>query len=174
MNKIRITRMTVDHLPAIVEIEKAVFPDPWSYESFVEAISLSEKCWIAQKGPTVIGYLITQWVMDEIHILNVAVSPDRQRQGVGAALLEYLLDIARQSGMRDVYLEVRMSNQAAQALYTKYAFAQLAVRKRYYRDGEDARVMHRSLISLSPSEESEDTGCNDLGMARQSYGARMV
>ena len=162
-----ITPMTTDHLPAVAEIEQSVFPDPWTPESFLEVIGITDKCWVAaQKGRT-IGYLITQWVSDEIHILNVAVSPDFQRMGIGAALLNFLLRLGEQHGMRDVYLEVRSSNQPAQALYLEHGFVKLAVRKRYYRDGEDALVMHRTLADSCLQADGELPAGNGSGIERQ-------
>lgn len=158
--------MTMDHLPAVTAIELAVFPDPWTYESFLEVNSMTDKCWVAVQAERVVGYLITQWVSDEIHVLNVAVSPDRQRQGIGATLLNFLLDSGEQQGMRDVYLEVRLSNQAAQALYVEHGFARLAVRRRYYRDGEDALVMHHALLSSCVQTDGELPADDDSGIER--------
>ncbi|MDD5087881.1 MAG: ribosomal protein S18-alanine N-acetyltransferase [bacterium] len=155
MTDVTIIPMTLDHVPAAAEIERTVFPDPWTADSFFEVIGITEKCWVAVKGERTIGYLLTQWVSVEIHLLNVAVTPDCQRTGIGAALLNFLLCLGERHGMRDVYLEVRLSNHAAQSLYLGCGFTKLAVRKRYYRDGEDALVMHRALTDFHLPADDE-------------------
>jgi len=167
MTDVAIIPMTMEHVPAVAEIERMVFPDPWTTESFFEVIGMSDKCWIAEKSGRVIGYLITQWVSDEIHILNVAVKPDAQRRGIGASLLNFLFHLGGQQGMRDVYLEVRLSNHAAQALYFQFGFTKLAVRSRYYRDGEDALVMHRMLVDACLPVDGVLPVRNDSGRERQ-------
>ncbi|MFZ5432199.1 MAG: ribosomal protein S18-alanine N-acetyltransferase [Calditrichota bacterium] len=160
---IKILPMSSDHLAAVADIETSVFPDPWSAASFLEAMSFSDKCWVAVAGNRVAGYLVTQWVMDEIHILNIAVAKDMQRRGIARQLLEMLLDSGKRCGIAEIFLEVRKSNHPAQALYHAFGFTALTTRKRYYRDGEDALIMHCPLVTddypsedLSPSAESSD------------------
>ena len=138
----KILPMTSDHIAAVTAIEKSVFPDPWSAESFFEAMSFSDKCWVVRSKKNLIGYLMTQWVMDEIHILNIAVAPEIQRKGIGNLLLEYLVNQGYLNGMKEIFLEVRVSNKSAQALYARFGFSVLTTRKKYYRDGEDAFIMH--------------------------------
>lgn len=167
MTDVTIIPMTMDHVPAVADIEREVFPDPWTHESFLEVIGMSDKCWVATKSGRVTGYLLTQWVSDEIHILNVAVSGEQQRTGIGAAMLRFLFRSGERQGMRDVYLEVRQSNHAAQALYLSHSFEKLAVRRRYYRDGEDAWVMHRSLADSCVPVNGELWAGDDFGIERQ-------
>lgn len=149
---IEIVLLAVDHLPAIHAIEQAVFADPWPASGFLEIASLSDRNWVAVSGADVVGYLITQWIVDEIHILNIAVAPHCQHHGIGGRLLEFLLGCGRDAGMRDVFLEVRPTNAAALALYERFGFARLALRKSYYPNGEDALVMHY------PIDGEADTG----------------
>lgn len=83
------------------------------------------------------------WLMtDEAHITTIAVDPDYQGHGIGELLLIGLIDRAKQIGARWLTLEVRVSNHVAQALYRKYTFKEMGVRRKYYSDnGEDALVM---------------------------------
>ena len=90
----------------------------------------------------VIGFLGLWLMVDEAHIVTVAVRPDARRRGAGELLVAEALDIARECGARIVTLECRVSNTGAQALYEKYGFTRAGIRKRYYTDnGEDALIM---------------------------------
>jgi ribosomal-protein-alanine N-acetyltransferase len=153
---IKFLRMTTDHLAPVLAIERRVFGDPWSDAAFLEVLSFSPHNWVALAGGEVAGYLMTQWVLDEIHILNVAVDAARQRQGIGRRLLAFLLQKAARRGMRDLFLEVRIGNAAAIALYRSFGFADLTRRKRYYPDGEDALVMHCRLAAEPTDETTTD------------------
>jgi ribosomal-protein-alanine N-acetyltransferase len=89
----------------------------------------------------VLGYILFWHVTDEIHLLNVAVSPQVRRQGIGRALVLDLLDYARAHAAAKVLLEVRASNAAAIRLYQELGFEEFNVRKAYYSDGEDGIEM---------------------------------
>jgi ribosomal-protein-alanine N-acetyltransferase len=88
-------------------------------------------------------------VADEVHILDVAVHPGHRRRGVGRLLLQHILAEARQNGVRSASLEVRVSNQPAIALYQALGFQQVAIRRQYYENGEDAFLMVCSLSDLT-------------------------
>ena len=140
---LQIVELNADHLPDVLEIEKASFRDPWTLQSFRNFIILYRTNWVALRNGKVAGYLITQWVLDEIHILNVAVRQEYRRQGVAAELLNFLFQRGAGRRIKSVYLEVRESNEAARLLYTRFGFSELGLRKSYYQDGENALVMHR-------------------------------
>ncbi|HEY3294450.1 MAG TPA: ribosomal protein S18-alanine N-acetyltransferase [bacterium] len=146
---ITLVTLTPDHFAAILKIEKAVYKDPWSAASFLEIMSFSPNNWVAMVDGHVVGYIITQWVIDEIHILNVAVAEEMHRKGVGSKLLSYLVAEGQKQGMRDMFLEVRVTNTPAQALYERFGFKPLSVRKKYYGDGEDALVMHCAMPEIA-------------------------
>jgi len=94
------------------------------------------------RGDTVIGYIIFSEVVDELHVLNVAVHPEYRRRGIATALLTSLHKMALERGRAFAYLEVRESNKAAQALYLKFGYKPLTKRKAYYSDNhEDAVIM---------------------------------
>jgi ribosomal-protein-alanine N-acetyltransferase len=148
---IRIEKMNPGQLSSILKIEKSVFKDPWTAASFVEVMSFSPDCWAALAGDEVVGYVVTQWILDEIHILNIAVAAEMHRKGVGTRLLDYVITEGLKHNMKDVFLEVRVGNSAAISLYERFEFKALTIRKKYYTDGEDALVMHRTL----PAQESD-------------------
>jgi ribosomal-protein-alanine N-acetyltransferase len=142
VDEITVEALTPAHFASVLKIEKAVFKDPWPAAAFLEVMSFSANCWAAMANGQVVGYLITQWVLDEIHILNVAVSPEMHRAGIGSKLLNFVVAEGQKQGMRDMFLEVRVSNVAAISLYMRFGFQVLSTRKKYYTDGEDALVMH--------------------------------
>ena len=86
------------------------------------------------------GHAVAWWVAGEIEIMTLAVSPNCRRMGLGMTLLQSLLAKRTHS---NAFLELRESNKAALALYTRAEFEIVGRRKRYYRDGEDALVMRR-------------------------------
>lgn len=156
--EIRIVPFTTEHLTSVLHIERSVFRDAWTASAFLEILSFSDKCWVALAGEEIAAYLITQWVLDEVHILNIAVAPAYQRRSIGRRLLSFLFDLCRMQGMRDLYLEVRVSNAPAISLYEHFGFRELTIRRRYYPDGEDACVMH---LHLSDNESAEADKEND-------------
>jgi ribosomal-protein-alanine N-acetyltransferase len=96
---------------------------------------------------TVVAFLVSWHVADELHVLNVATRHDRRRRGIGRALMHAVMGYAREEKMRHVLLEVRRSNVAAIALYRSVGFFAMGVRSRYYPDDEDAVEM---VLMLDP------------------------
>ncbi|MBU0502415.1 MAG: ribosomal protein S18-alanine N-acetyltransferase [Candidatus Margulisbacteria bacterium] len=92
----------------------------------------------------VVGYIGVEKIAGETHIINMAVHPDYRRKGVGKKLIETILNDS------DVFfLEVRISNVAAQKLYEKFGFKNVGTRKKYYQDnGEDAYIMRREVVPI--------------------------
>mgnify|MGYP004655595921 FL=1 len=143
MEKYEIVPMSAQHIDDVAEIEKLCFSDPWSREMFAEELANSSAhyCVCLAEGVTV-GYAGYWCVIDEGDITNVAVHPKYRRRGIGAALMEHMLREAEERKMVFLSLEVRVSNEPAIALYERYGFERVGVRKRYYSDnGEDAAVM---------------------------------
>lgn len=136
-------------VPAIVEIERASFGDPWSEGTFRDLLRLRQAIFlVATEGlsESVCGYVIAAAVADEAEVLNLAVAPQSRRRGLGGRLLDAGLGMMRERGAREVFLEVRESNAAAIALYTSRGFAGLARRARYYRNPvEDALVLRHAI-----------------------------
>jgi ribosomal-protein-alanine N-acetyltransferase len=90
----------------------------------------------------VVGFIGIWFMVDETHIVTVAVRESERRKGVGELLLLAAFDLSREKGVPALTLECRVSNIAAQALYEKYGFQRLGIRKRYYTDNnEDAVIM---------------------------------
>ena len=128
---------------AVWELEKKCFSVPWSEES-IRAMFSEKGYWnlTARDDGSLVGYIGMKAVLDEADITNVAVDPDRRRQGIGKMLLRELLAKAGELGIRRIFLEVRVSNTAARALYEQAGFRTVDARKNYYeKPKEDAYIM---------------------------------
>ena len=135
-------------LPAIHTLEVASFADPWPLTGFRELLDRSHVTFevVETAAGALLAYFIVLRAADEAEVANLAVQPHARRAGIGRAVLERLLARAAQEGVRAVYLEVRESNVAAQALYAAHGFVQAGRRRGYYRKpDEDALVLRRVL-----------------------------
>jgi [ribosomal protein S18]-alanine N-acetyltransferase len=143
------------HLPAVLAIEEQVQPRPWSERIFRSELGQSNRCYlVAHHGGSVVGFAGVLLVLDEGHVTNIAVDPSWHRRAVATRLLVRLCRTAVERGSRNLTLEVRMSNDGAQALYRRFGFAPGGVRKAYYPDNrEDALVMWAHDIDLPSYEE---------------------
>lgn len=146
--RIDVRLATVDDVDAIVAIEKAAFSDPWSENSFHEALAHPAVFFACAQSDAggVAGYVVAWFAADEGEIANLAVSPTAWGGGVGRALLTSALDVATSRGASAVYLEVRDSNDRARRLYRSSGFEEVGRRRRYYRHPvEDAIVLRRAM-----------------------------
>jgi ribosomal-protein-alanine N-acetyltransferase len=130
-------------LPAVIEIEKVSFTTPWSETSFFNELKNPRSFQkVAKKGGKVVGYICGGWIIDEGHILDVAVDPKYRSLGIASALVSLAIERLREEGCRFVFLEVRDSNEPAKKMYAKFGFEFLGTRKNYYLSpSEDAVIM---------------------------------
>ena len=140
-----ITQMTADHVSQVAELEKLCFSDPWSESSVASELENELAYWlVAIEGDRVAGYVGSQTVLGETDMMNIAVHPDYRRRGVAETLVNALVDALKGKGSHCLTLEVRASNTPAQKLYEKMGFAQVGLRKNYYRNPkEDARILQK-------------------------------
>jgi ribosomal-protein-alanine N-acetyltransferase len=133
--------------PAIYDIETASFKTPWSYESIRADVCLNENAYyfVAEEDGNIVGFCGIHAVLDEGHIMNVAVKPEYRGRGVGEALLRTMI---AQTDLEAYTLEVRVSNRAAISLYKRLDFETVGIRPEYYID-EDALIMWRRKPVLS-------------------------
>jgi ribosomal-protein-alanine N-acetyltransferase len=122
-------------LPELARLEAECFPDPWSEDAFGELLASPGGLALAavDQGDRVIGYLVARRILDESEILNLAVATPWRRHGVGRALLQAALEELGTKDVRQVFLEVRESNLAAQRLYGGLGFRPIGQRPNYYR-----------------------------------------
>jgi [ribosomal protein S18]-alanine N-acetyltransferase len=136
--------MKVTDIPAIMEIEKLSFADPWSEVSFEDEITANDLAYyiVSLINGNITGYAGMWVVLDEAQLTNVALHPDYRGQGTGTEILSYMIELAKQLGASIMTLEVRKSNQIAQRIYRNLGFTVRGTRKNYYPDnGEDAILM---------------------------------
>lgn len=141
--EITICPMAAADLEQILAIERASYPLPWQEQHFNDELNSSTATPLTAFDPDgrVVGYICALQVLDEGHILNVAVDPACRGAGIGRLLVQRVLDDCRAQGAAFVSLEVRVSNGAAINLYQQLGFVETGRRKRYYENGEDALLM---------------------------------
>jgi ribosomal-protein-alanine N-acetyltransferase len=132
------------HLRAVLRIEQSVYPRPWSMGLFMSELGNrgSRVYLVVRVGGAVVAYGGVMLVTDDGHVTNLAVDPAWHRQHLGTRLLHALASAAIDRGAKNLTLEVRASNHAAQALYRAFGFAPAGIRKGYYVETkEDAIIM---------------------------------
>lgn len=149
---LEIRRLTYADLPQIIAIERRAFPTPWSLAMFVLELSKpSGICLVALEERRVVGYVVCSRYDTVWHVMNIAIDPERRREGIATALLGRLFGQADEPG-EQYTLEVRTSNDAAIALYEQFGFRSAGVRPGYYHDNkEDALIMWRTVAEAQPA-----------------------
>lgn len=145
MLPITIRPMSKKDIPEVLSIEQASFPSPWTEGMFLQEVRdnrLSHFV-VAQYKEEIVGYAGFWIVLDEAHLVNLAVAPAYRNQGIGRQLLMVILKIAINKGAQKATLEVRASNLNARKFYQRFSFKPVAVRKGYYHSREDAVIMWR-------------------------------
>jgi ribosomal-protein-alanine N-acetyltransferase len=136
--------MTLDDVAAVHEIERLSFATPWPAYAFEQELKGNRlaRYVVARAGGRVVGFAGVWLMLDEAHVTTFGVHPDWRRQGIGRQLLLSVCELSATIGARRMTLEVRVSNEAAQALYRSFGFEIAGRRPHYYTDdGEDALVM---------------------------------
>jgi ribosomal-protein-alanine N-acetyltransferase len=141
--------MRLADLPAVLELEEQLFaPDTWTAAMYRDELARTDTrhYLVAEEGDRVVGYAGLIAYDDEAHVSTIGVAADRQGEGIGARLLDALLDEAdRRTPV--VLLEVRADNELAQGLYRRRGFTEIGRRRGYYQpSGADAVVMKRELL----------------------------
>ncbi len=152
----RLQPMEVSHLDAVMAIEVQAYPFPWSRGNFIDSIASGYWCCsLISASGELLGYQIVMTGLDELHLLNLTVAPDHQGQGHALLLLRALEEHARREDAHWLWLEVRPSNGRARALYERFGFEQVGLRKGYYPDAggrrEDALVLRRAVEPPTPA-----------------------
>ncbi len=150
-----ISQMTEHDLLEVVEIEESTGLSRWGWEAYYGELARPKETVmlvarpitpVTAEGFRILGFIAARLVTDELHINNMAVREGYRKCGVGSLLLGCVLEEGKMRGARRSYLEVRLSNNAAQALYKRFGFRAGDRRPRYYADPvEDALVMNATL-----------------------------
>ena len=141
-----IVNMNASHVEAVAAIEKECFgADAWSLRSVTSELENCLALWlVAVEDGRVAGYVGSQTVCNETDMMNVAVTADFRRRGIGEALVLALVEELKAMDSHSLTLEVRASNAPAIGLYGKLGFQQTGLRKNYYRNPrEDALILRK-------------------------------
>ena len=156
MTTVELRALGLTDLRAIEEIERRSYPTPWSRSMFASELAKPSSICLGAfdlDSDELVGYLVISRYVDAWHVMNVAVSPDHRRRGIGTTLLEQLFELTAGRGRRGYTLEVRVSNRDAIALYERLGFRPRGVRRGYYTDNrEDALIMWKDPVSDSTEE----------------------
>jgi len=140
--------MTPDDLDAVLAMEQRLHAFPWTSGNFADTLTAGYSTWLMRADQQLLGYAVMMLVLDEAHLLNIGIVPERQRTGLGGVLLQHLFAVARSQGAMRVYLEVRQSNISACGFYRRHGFVQIGERSDYYpalNGREAALVFERTL-----------------------------
>lgn len=142
--EMQIVPMGLADIGAVSKIEALAHSHPWSEKLFLSNFGRRYFNHLIMFSDQPVGYFVASSVAGEVTLMNIAIAPDKQGNGLGAVLLQFLIDYAKANNELEIWLEVRVSNKRAIALYQKLGFVEVDKRKAYYpleNGREDALVM---------------------------------
>ena len=140
--------MRASDLDAVMAIERVNFPFPWSEGNFKDSMNSGYICLVMEQANQVVGYAVLMMVLDEAHLLNISVDKSYQGKGWGRYLLVHMMDVGREKGGLNMFLELRPSNHSALGLYESMGFNEMGIRPGNYpahNGREDAVLMGMAL-----------------------------
>ena len=147
--EVHLEPLSIGRLECLQAIENAAYEFPWTRGNFTDSMASGYAIQLLCAGEQILAYFVAMRGVDEVHLLNLTVAPQFQRQGWSLMLLETLALWARGQGAEWLWLEVRAGNLRAQAVYERFGFKQVGMRPRYYPAAngtrEDAVVMSLAL-----------------------------
>jgi [ribosomal protein S18]-alanine N-acetyltransferase len=141
--------LTEARLDEVVAVERQAYGHPWTRGNFADSLRSGYQAQVLDADGVLLGYFIAMKGVDEVHLLNLTVAPQHQRQGWGRVMLDALAVWARGQGAQWLWLEVRVRNVRAQRIYEQHGYRRVGERRSYYPAGqgrrEDAVVMSLKL-----------------------------
>lgn len=141
----RFEALTVPHLEAVLRLEQLAYAHPWSRSNFADSLDSGYEAQLLLADDTLLGYFVAMKGVDEVHLLNITVAPDHQRQGWAHVMLDALAIWAKGQAAQWLWLEVRVGNDRAIKVYEAQGYRRVGQRKNYYPavhgKREDAVVM---------------------------------
>ncbi|QTN26823.1 ribosomal protein S18-alanine N-acetyltransferase [Rhodoferax sp. AJA081-3] len=148
--EVQFAPLLAEHIDAVVQIEQRAYAHPWNRTNFADALQSGYQAQMLLAEETVLGYFVAMEGVEEVHLLNITVAPEFQRQGWSRIMLDALTLWARGRQAQWLWLEVRVGNTRAMHVYEAQGYARVGVRKDYYPAGhgkrEDAVVMGLKLV----------------------------
>lgn len=140
----KIIKMTTEHTAQVAALEQLCFSCPWSENAIIHELTSKISLWlVAVKQGKVIGYVGCQYGYGEADMMNLAVTPEFRRNGIGKALVAELIAQLQGIQVHSLSLEVRQSNLPATMLYENMGFAQVGLRPNYYQKPKEAALILR-------------------------------
>lgn len=141
-----IREMTAADIPMVTELGRTSFSDFWNEDMFGDELKKDYSYYyVCEKDGKTAGYIGIWCIYETAELVRVCTSPNARRCGIADTLMNAALEKSGECGCERIMLEVRKSNTAACALYEKYGFSYIGVRKGYYSGGEDALIMEKKL-----------------------------
>lgn len=140
--------MAAGDLPEISRIEATIYSHPWTLGNFNDSLKAGHSAWVMHVAGEIVGYALVMMVLDEAHLLNLSVAKPWQGRGLGRSVLAQMIEVSRHHLAANMFLEVRISNTTAIALYESMGFCEMGVRRNYYpthTGREDAVLMGLAL-----------------------------
>lgn len=135
--------LTEVDIPKIMQLERSAHSHPWRQSSFEDCLKGRQRCWLAEHGEQLVGYVVVTHGGGDAELLNISVAPRYQRKGIGSCLIQHAVNVVKEHADM-LFLEVRVSNHKAIELYAKEGFFEVGQRKNYYPASngyEDALLM---------------------------------
>ncbi len=142
---IQIKKCLPEYIDRIYEIDKTSSEYNWTKEQFAAELKTDKKFNVLFANEVVVGYIIYHTVIDEAEILNIVIDNEFKGKGYGTYLLKETIEELKKKSIKNVFLEVGEKNIVATALYEKFKFEKYNIRKKYYKDGENAILMKKAL-----------------------------
>jgi len=145
---LHVRRMVAADVPDVCQLEHQIFSSPWTEEGFLYKLDRRHFniSLVGLVNGSIVAYAVSFFVLDEFHLSNLAVQQELRKKKIGETMLWLSLLMGSELGAQFVHLEVRKSNRSAIALYKKYHFEVVGIRKGYYEaEKEDALLMSRNL-----------------------------
>lgn len=137
--------LVAHRLDLVMPVEQRTYAHPWSVLNFLDALEAGYQGQMLMADTTLLGYFVAMQGVEEVHLLNITVAPEYQRQGWSRVMLEALTLWARGQAAQWIWLEVRVGNTRALRVYEAHGFRRVGLRRDYYPAGqgqrEDAVVM---------------------------------
>ena len=135
-----IENFSESHLEEVFAIEEYSNLTPWRIQTFQKVLENRTLSFVIKSNSKIIGFCIASAVHDECHLQNICVAKEFKRQGLGKSMLKTLTARCQVANLKQVILEVRESNSAAQNFYKQCGFCEIGQRKNYYKLGDGRRM----------------------------------
>ncbi len=146
-HEIVLRKMTMADLKEVHKLECQIYPDPWTFSHFCHEVMVNKVSYplVMEMEPKIIGFAVTWYIQDELHLANIAIDSQYRKFGLASLFMNVIFEEGLKREIIRAFLEVREKNLAAINLYKKFGFEKIGVRRKYYRNGENAIVMQRNL-----------------------------